>query len=213
MAFENLFIRTKKSIGGIQLDAVLSESHTNTVRLTKNPVEVGTDITDNAIIDPAKLSIVATVTDSPLGLASLGRIVDFVTGLFGTSTSSNLTRSNAAFNALIQLQNEREPISIQTKLKLYENMIITNVSTQQDKDTSRIVELFISLEKLNIVNTEVTTLEADSLLEGVTKEQGSPADKAGLKVPINPVETVKKSVLKSVKDWVVGEAVETVLEP
>jgi hypothetical protein len=29
MAFENLFIRTKKSIGGIELDAVISETHTN----------------------------------------------------------------------------------------------------------------------------------------------------------------------------------------
>ena len=52
MAFENLFIRTRKSLGGIQLDAVLSESHNNVVRTTKNPVELGADITDHSIIEP-----------------------------------------------------------------------------------------------------------------------------------------------------------------
>ena len=58
MAFENLFIRTKKSIGGIELDAVLTETHNNQVRLTKNPVELGADITDHAVIEPKRLNIV-----------------------------------------------------------------------------------------------------------------------------------------------------------
>jgi len=184
---------------------VLSEIHNTQIRLTKNPVEVGADITDNAIIEPVKLNIIATVTDSPLGAAALGRIVDLVTGLFGTSTSQNLTRSNAAYNALIQLQNEREPISVQTKLKLYENMIITNVNCPQDKDSSRIVEMFISLEEIRLVNTEVTILEADSLLEGSTKDQGSPPLKGGLKSALTPDASIEKSVLKIGKDWIIGQ--------
>lgn len=204
MAFNNLFIRTKKSLGGIQLDGVLSESHTNRVRLTKNPIELGADVTDHAIIEPKKLDIIATVSDTPLGIAALGQIVDLVTGLFGTSTSSNITRSNAAYNALVQLQEAREPISVQSKLRLYEDMIITNISAIQDKGSSRVAEMNISLEEAIIVDTETVQLEEDNLDEGATKEQGSPSVNSGRKEPINPIETVNKSVLKSVNDWVLG---------
>ena len=116
MAFENLFIRTKKSIGGIELDAVLSETHVNQVRLTKNPIELGADITDHSIVEAKRINIVAQVSDNPLGSAAFGQIIDLVTGLFGTSTTQNITRSNAAYAAIVQLMETREPIEIQTKL-------------------------------------------------------------------------------------------------
>ena len=204
MAFENLFIRTKKSIGGIQLDAVLSESHINTVRKTTNPVELGVDVTDHAIIEPKRLNILAEVSDTPLGIAALGQIIDLVTGLFGTATSDNLTRSNAAYNAMVQLQELREPIEIQTKLRLYKNMLITNISTTQDKDSSRIVTMNIALEELFITESKIIQLEPDQLEEGSVREQGLSADKKGRQEPITPDSTTETSVLKSVIDWVSG---------
>ena len=84
MAFEQLFIRTQKSLAGVELDAVISETHNNNISLTKNPIELGADITDHAIIEPKKINIVAQVSDTPLGTAALGEIVDSVTGFFGT---------------------------------------------------------------------------------------------------------------------------------
>lgn len=202
MAFENLFIRTQKSLGGIQLDAVLSETHDNTVRLTKNPVELGADITDHAIIEPKRITIVAQVSDTPLGIAALGQIVDLITGLFGTSTTDNITRSNAAYNALVQLQETREPIEVQTRLRLYQDMIITGINVTQDKDTSRIVSMTISLEEVLIVESEIVQLDPKQLQEGSPTEQGSSPDKRGRQETITPDDTTNKSVLKSVLDWV-----------
>ena len=86
MAFENLFIRKKKAIGGIELDAILSESHSNEVTITTNPVELGADITDHAIIQPKKLQILAQVSDTPLGSAAFGELIYSITGFFGSST-------------------------------------------------------------------------------------------------------------------------------
>jgi hypothetical protein len=202
MAFENLFIRTEKSIGGIQLDAVISEAHTNEVSLTSNPVELGAEITDHAVVQPKRLNIVAQVSDTPMGLAAFGQIVDLVTGLFGTSTTGNITRSNAAYNALIQLQEEREPIDIQTKLKLYTNMIITNVGVKQDKNTSRIVGMPIDLQQVIITESEVVQLTEEQLQAGSATEQASPAEKSGRKEAVDPPAATNKSVLKSVIDWV-----------
>lgn len=204
MAFENLFIRTKKSIGGIELDAVLTETHTNQVRLTKNPVELGTDITDHAIVEPKRLNIVANVSDTPLGTAAFGQIVDLVTGLFGTSTTQNITRSNAAYNAMVQLMEQREPIEVQTKLRLYENMVITSLSTTQDKNTSRMVSMVLTLEEVIITESQIIQLEPEQLEEGSAREQGSSAEKKGRQEPVTPSESTDKSVLKSVIDWVGG---------
>lgn len=204
MAFENLFIRTEKAIGGIQLDAVISESHTNEVSLTNNPVELGADITDHAIIQPKKVNVVAQVSDTPLGIAAFGQIVDLVTGLFGTSTGENLTRSNAAYNAMVQLQEAREPIELQTRLKLYTNMVITNIRVVQDKNTSRIVRMNIDLQEVLITESEIVQLSEDQLQEGSAREQGSPAEKTGRKEPVTPDDATNTSVLKSVIDWVFG---------
>ena len=202
MAFENLFIRTQKAIGGIQLDAVISESHVNEVSLTNNPVEFGAEITDNAVVQPKQINILAEVSDTPLGVAAFGQIVDLVTGLFGSSTSENITRSNAAYNAVIQLQEDREPIQIQTKLKLYTDMIITKVTTIQDKDTSRIVRMSIDLQQVIITQSEIVQLSEDQLRAGSAKEQASPAEKSGRKEAAEPSAATNKSVLKTVIDWV-----------
>ncbi len=202
MAFENLFVRTKKSFGGIQLDAVISETHNNAVRLTKNPVELGADITDHAIIEPKRINVVAQVSDSPLGLAAFGQIVDLVTGLFGTSTSSNITRSNAAYNAMVQLMEAREPLEIQTKLKIYSDMVITSLNVTQDKNSSRIVLMNIALEEVLITESQIIKLDPSQLEEGSPKEQGSSPEKKGRQEPITPNDATNKSVLKSVLDWV-----------
>lgn len=204
MAFENLFIRTKKSIGGIELDAVLSETHNNQIRLTKNPVELGADITDHAVIEPKRINIIAQVSDTPLGTAAFGQIVDLVTGLFGTSTSQNITRSNAAYNAMVQLMEEREPIEVQTKLVLYENMVITGLTTTQDKNSSRIVLMNLTLEEVLITESQIVKLDPEQLQQGSAREQGTSAEKKGRQEPVTPSETTNKSVLKSVTSWISG---------
>lgn len=202
MALENLFIRTKKSIGGIQLDAVISETHNNKIRLTENPIELGVDITDHAVIEPKTLNIIAEVSDTPLGEAALGQIVDLITGLFGTSTSKNITRSNAAYNAMVQLQEAREPLEIQTKLVLYNNMIITDINVTQDKNSSKIVNMSINLKEIFLTETEVIQLPSNILEEGVTRNQGSSIENQGKIEPNIPKENTQKSVLKTITDWI-----------
>lgn len=202
MALENLFIRTKRSIGSIQLDAIISESHSNPIRITKNPVELGADISDHAVIDPKKLNINAIVSDTPLGFAAAIEIVDTITGLFGSSTSENMTRSTAAYNALVALSEAREPISVQTGLKLYEDMLITNITVTQDVDTSKMVDLNISLEEIIITESQIVDITSDQLQEGAPRSQASEPTKRGRQEPTTPGETVNTSVLKTVIDWV-----------
>lgn len=198
MAFNNLFIRKQKSIGGIQLDGVILESHDSSFTLTRNPIELGADVTDHTIIEPKRISILAEVSDSPIGFAAVTQIVDTVTGLFGSSNEANITRSYAAFNALNELADTREPIEVQTKLKLYENMIITSIRARQDRETSRIARMEISLEEIRIVESEIVQLSAAQLSPGRTLQQASPSVSRGRQEAQAPSSNINRSVLKTI---------------
>lgn len=202
MAFENLFIRTNKSIGGIKLDAVLQEKHVNELSVTKNPVEFGAEVTDHSRIEPKQVSVLAVVTDTPLGFAAVGELVDRISGIFGSSTEENVTRSVAAYEAMVALQENRVPLDLQTRLVLYKNMIITKIEVVQDKDSSREVVLNMSFSEMLIVNTEVVQLPPSQLQSGSVREQGSSPDSRGVLSGIIPNDPVDASVLKQVKDFI-----------
>jgi len=176
MAFENLLIRTNRDIGGIVLDAVISETTTSNVRVTRNPVELGADINDHAIIEPKEYSLEAVVTDSPLvGLGAISQLGSLVTssGFFGSSSEDSRTRSQAAFDSLIAIQESREPISIQTGLKQYNNMLISNITVTQDKDRSRAIFFTAKLTEVILTSTEEIEFPKDTLLADTTQQQGS----------------------------------------
>ncbi len=200
MAFENLFIRTKRSIGGIELDSVLLEDHTGTVTLTKNPVEAGADITDHAIVQPDIISIRGVITDTPLGAAALGQIINTVTNLFGTSNDSNLTRSQQAYAAFVELKNRAEPLEIDTKLKTYSNMIITGLNTSQDKNSSRSLFIDLTLEEVLLTTSDTINFAEDDLFPDIAKTASSVIEKG--KQEVNSVaESVNSSVLNTVSGW------------
>jgi hypothetical protein len=198
MAFENLFIRTKRSLGGIQLDSVLEEAHDNTIRLTQNPIESGVDVTDHAIVVPKKLSMRAVVTDSPLGLAAFALLVDSVTNLFGTSTNENATRSQQAYALLLALKERREPIVVTTRLVVYDNMVITRLAVVQDKDTSQAVFLNIELEQIIITESQIVDIPPSDLEEGTTREQASPPIDNGRQETIPVGDSTQTSVLQQI---------------
>ena len=204
MAFEQLFIRVNKSIEGIQLDAVVSESHEDEVTTTDNPVELGANVTDHSVKEPNFVDVVAVVTNTPLGTSSIGQIVDNVTGLFGSSTEGNEKRSAEAYRLLKELQNRRELVTLQTKLEKYTDMLLVKISVTQTSKTSNIVRLNMRFKKLFIADTETTLLQKENLKEGVTTDQASPVVKRGRQEPVVPEESKSSSVLKTVFDWISG---------
>ncbi len=202
MAFENLLIRSNKQIGDITLDAVISETTSSTVRITKNPVELGADINDHAIIEPKEYTLEGVVTDSPLfGLGVISNIGNTFTqsGFFGSSSEDSRTRSQSAYDALIALQEAREPINIQTGLKQYNNMLISNISVTQNKDNSKAIFFTAKITEIIIASTKeidfpVETLEADK-----TQQQGSsPIDEGRKQLQSPKNESVLFSIAKSI---------------
>lgn len=194
MALANLFIRTKREFAGVSLDAVLSEDYSSPITLTKNPVEFGANITDHAIIQPKKYTLTGVVSNTPLSIAgAVGQIVDNVSGLFGDSSGTNLSRSQSAYETLQTIKNAREPIEVQTGLGILQNMVILDIQVNQTKTTSKAVFFSAPMEEVIITDSQVLTFPGSSLSGSTKSQTASPLDK-GIQQPQVPTASQGSSI-------------------
>jgi len=199
MSITNLFIRSNNNIGGLKFDGWISESHEKVITVTKNPVETGVDIVDHAIIQPARITLEIVMTDSPFVLQRIFDIIDSASRIFGTSTEENVTRSVQAYLSLEKLADARQPIEVQTGLKLYENMVITKISTPVVNKQS--LDFKVELEEVIITTSIVQKIPASQLESGDIAAKGSSPSVDGRRNTTSVSPDKNKSVLKSITDF------------
>ena len=202
MAILDLIVRNKQKVRFITLNTIGKTSiftpdnitdvrHSFKSSVTSNPVEDGTEITDNIILENRKLSIRGLIVEKPLE-TQIDNISIASNLLASSKTNLELLREKTltnllqfstnrledAFNVLEDLWEKRVPFIIQTGFKLYENMIITSI----DIPESRHIELpfDISLEQINIVQTEFVLIPENKLDDKV-KHSGSSEQDLGRK--------------------------------
>jgi hypothetical protein len=170
----------------VRFDAVIREVHSSQTAITDNPVETGVVITDHAFLLPKGLDIEAGVGD----------ISVHTTGIddrwsFGTN------RSSECLDFLHELQASLTPFNVQTGLKLYENLMISNIGTEQTKKTAGALIFTVSLREVQFVNTETVTFP--SRQAGKTARQASKKTDGGEK-QAGPVEGPQQltSILKGI---------------
>ena len=101
---ERVFLRPLRSLGGLSFDVVVSEEHEDTLTIAKHPVEQGANISDHAYRNPCKVVIRGASSESTYGLP--------------VWDPYNAT----LYNALLALQNAREPFDIVTGKRKYGNI-------------------------------------------------------------------------------------------
>jgi hypothetical protein len=150
-AFGNLY-------GNIELDAALDENHEWSAEATSNPVEVGAPVTDHVIDQSDKLKIRGFVTDTPL-----------------TSSPSlpQISRSQDVVDLLYELIKLKEPMTVYTKHKIYDDMVLTNVTIPRAAGVGEAIEF--SAEFINI--RKVATQMVD-VPDGINPKKDKKADAA-----------------------------------
>ncbi len=147
-AFGNLY-------GNIELDAALDENHEWSAEATSNPVEVGAPVTDHVIDQSDKLKIKGFVTDTPL-----------------TSSQSlpQISRSQDVFDLLYELIKLKEPMTVYTKHRIYDDMILTNVNIPRTAGVGEAIEF--SAEFINIRKVATQMVDVPS---GISAKKGAKA--------------------------------------
>lgn len=113
------FKRTERygSLDEVQFDAILSEVHDATSRVTEFPVEGAVNISDHIINEPKKLRIQGFITND--GVRPFG-------GIFGEKATN-------AFNKLFELRDEKVLVKVVSGLKVYHDMAITSIHVPKDR--------------------------------------------------------------------------------
>lgn len=114
---ERVFLRPLRSLGGLSFDVVVSEEHEDTLTIAKHPVEQGANISDHAYRNPCKVVIRGASSESTYGLP--------------VWDPYNAT----LYNALLALQNAREPFDIVTGKRKYGNMLLEKLTVTTTPDS------------------------------------------------------------------------------
>lgn len=136
--------------GNIELDAVLDEAHEWSAEATLNPVEEGAPVSDHIIEQSDKLRLRGFVTDTPLTASQS------VTGSFNLGSAGN--RTQAVFDLLHQLIKLKEPITVYTKHRIYDNMVLTDVAIPRSAGVGEAIEFtaeFVSIRKVATQTVDV----------------------------------------------------------
>lgn len=206
--FSRMFIGTDREFAGIEMDAILLEQYDLSSVTTDHPVDAGADVTDHIIRQPRGYVLQGVVTDTPMGLLAaadqIGSTVSSAVSFFRENVLGEdpveqaVSRSTAAFLALVDLWERGAVIDIQTGMGLYPSMAILNIQVSVDEVRAGHLNFVARLRQIPRVQLVLVTAEGASLEEGPLKQGGEEPKKEGLK---QKVTNVAASVKKSVTDF------------
>lgn len=128
-------VRTEKKLGNIPIDAFIQETHSRTNTLTRYPVEEGANITDHIQNQPEIINISCIIEAKDDG--------------------SNIIEN---FIEIDKLFKNKELISVVSGLKVYTNMVITNLSIPRTARNGGSLSFSASLEEIRIVNSQAVSI-------------------------------------------------------
>lgn len=192
-----LFGQQKAKIGSITIDASVEETHESSADLTENPVEEGAKITDHVQLKPNTLTINGVISDTPITFA----LLDDITGIVNTVGRflGKTSRSVDAYNKLVELQKTREPFKVVTGLKVYSNMILTNLSVNRTASTANAIHFTATMQEIRIAKTSTTGL-SESIAPDA-KDIASKTKDAGSKVSDTAKGTIAGANVDPLKEW------------
>lgn len=129
----------------IEVDAVVSRTHTFTARATRFPVEEGADVTDHVRQEPDSLTIDGFVSDHPVVI--LGGILQGAT-LSSLVSGAAAQRSRTAVEALLDAKENALLITVVTPLKTYRDMVIERLVVPKTPRTGQAAAFSLELTKI-----------------------------------------------------------------
>jgi hypothetical protein len=133
---------------GYFFDAFIREGHTGSVRITEHPVQGGANISDHAYNLPDKLTIEILVSDS----------MDCVVM---NQFSEMSTKSISAYQQLRKLKEKRQPLSVNTRLHFYEDMLIESMSVTNDYKSASSMRCTVMLRQIIMAKVSTETVKSD----------------------------------------------------
>lgn len=118
-------------------DGVVSETHAIESRVTEYPMESGAAMSDGAIDLPISVSIRGVVSDRPISV-------------FGNDTfNDGESRSRTAFDELLKIRRNKEPVRLHTSLGTYPSMLIEKIQVDRRVDSMALLDVSMTLRQID----------------------------------------------------------------
>lgn len=149
------------SYGGISFDVVTDEDHQYVSLVSQFPIQSGSTVIDNVIKTPTKVRMKALVSDTPYRLfeaqlEAVGRGISFV------ANGNAGLRSITALEALIRLQESRQPLTLVTGIQVYDNMILTKLNVPRDKRTGQMLVFDMEFQQTMLATVQLAVQGFDT---------------------------------------------------
>lgn len=125
-------------------DGVLRAEHDQRAVVTLDPVQTGAPLSDHAFIVPPQLMIEIAMSDA---------MQSFFLGQWADGPS----KSVSAYQTLVAIQQQRLPISIATRLRQYDNMLITEIRADEEARTANALKAYVTFTQILTASVEVTS--------------------------------------------------------
>ncbi len=150
-------------IDGYPIDVAKVETHTLEAEVTEHPVEKGSVISDHVRLNPIEVTLECLVSDTPLGIIAVDPTrINSQIEIDGESSTTVPTPSEDAYARLRAIRLARQPVTIETSLDRFENMILTRLTIPRSADTSGGLTFEATFREIVIVeNLRVTVRVAE----------------------------------------------------
>ena len=148
-------IYVKTNIGGYFFDGFIDNEHQDDLEITSHPVQNGASVADHAYLKPATLTMHIKMSDV---------LTDIVPGQF----TKDYTRSVSAYNVLRDLQAQRVPLRVHTRLRAYENMLIKSIVANDDYTTVNGLDCTVTMQEILVAQTQTVKVSKRQQTTGST---------------------------------------------
>jgi len=154
--------KQSKSIGGFDIDAFVTEHFSFSNKITEIPVEEGSVISDHVIPVADEVQIQAFIGKAEFTVLE-GDVPEDNADIEPEDPQARIIE---AYQELLRLKEERQPVDLVTGLGTYTDMVITGFEIDRDVSTGKDLPFSMSFKKVRIVKSETTTINASSSAGG-----------------------------------------------
>jgi hypothetical protein len=186
-----------RGLGTLIPNVVIEESHDDELEITDHPVDRSADITDNSFRRPSALQLrYGWAPGAPLVGGLVGTILPVTSGLVsGVNQVLNAGDDylTSIYQKLRDLQATRQPFTITTGKRVYENMLLRRISFTTTAETEYSMIVTLLCREVQLVSVTTTNLAPQS--SQAEPQQTSPTVDKGA---VAPVPAKNTSVLKGI---------------
>ena len=185
------------SVGAVELDLILDESHSKNAQVTENPLQEGRAVSDGIYLELREGSLTGLVSNHSIK-HSVPPDRQTAEGLLDKAENYQLeNRAKQAWEDLKSLMDSKQLVTIVTSLEVYDNVAITSIETERNGDTGDALEIkvgFKQVQKVQLREEKVTAQVQPKNMDSDINRLASVGTNSGQQVAGQPTEAEMKQL-------------------